>query len=169
MSSCKSRGNIRPEISGTIRFNDVNFTYPERPEAPVLKDMKLKISEGECVAIVGASGSGKSTIFQWKPLTPHVLHFFPYRISSSVIGILYTNLVVDTDIFLSIVILSPLTLRFIQSPCSTVVIFLPMAFYLWKPLISSVDPTANLPIMPSHINFVVVGYRQKVYRRYQNP
>ena len=62
MSTCESRGNIRPEISGTIRFNDVNFTYPERPEAPVLKDMKLKISEGECVAIVGASGSGKSTI-----------------------------------------------------------------------------------------------------------
>jgi hypothetical protein len=108
MSSCESRGNIRPEISGTIRFNDVNFTYPERPEAPVLKDMKLKISEGECVAIVGASGSGKSTIFQWKPLAPHVLHFFPYLISSSVMGILYTNLVIDTDILLSIVILSSL-------------------------------------------------------------
>ena len=55
---------------------------------------------------------------------------------------------------------------FIQSPCSTVVVLLPMAFYLWKPLILSVDPTA---IMPNHINFVVIGYRQKVYRRYQNP
>ena len=62
MSSCESRGNIHPEISETIRFDQASVTYPERPEAPVLKDTKLKVSEGECVAIVGASGSGKSTI-----------------------------------------------------------------------------------------------------------
>jgi hypothetical protein len=88
-------------------------------------------------------------------------------ISSSVMGILYTNLVIDTDILLSIVILSSLygLSKALARPSSS--------FSQWPFTYgshsSSVDPTANLPIMPSHINFVVVGYRQKVYRRYQNP
>jgi ATP-binding cassette subfamily B (MDR/TAP) protein 1 len=33
MLSCESHGNIHPGISGTIRFNNINFTYPERPDA----------------------------------------------------------------------------------------------------------------------------------------
>jgi len=82
-------------------------------------------------------------------------------------GILYTNLVIDTDILLSIVILSSLygLSKALARPSSS--------FSQWPFTYgshsSSVDPTANLPIMPSHINFVVVGYRQKVYRRYQYP
>lgn len=40
----------------------MSFSYPEREDVPVLKNMSLSLSEGECVAIVGASGSGKSTI-----------------------------------------------------------------------------------------------------------
>ena len=68
---------------------------------------------------------------------------------------LYTNLIVDTDILLSIVILSPLTLRFIQSPCSTIVVFLRMAFYplnlqcLTFQRISLVDPTSIHPSCPA--------------------
>ncbi|TFK31220.1 P-loop containing nucleoside triphosphate hydrolase protein [Crucibulum laeve] len=58
----ESRGVLRPTLEGNITFNHVRFTYPERPEAPVLKDVNLKIEDGECVAIVGSSGSGKSTI-----------------------------------------------------------------------------------------------------------
>ncbi|KAF8891135.1 P-loop containing nucleoside triphosphate hydrolase protein [Gymnopilus junonius] len=58
----ESRGTLRPKIDGTIEFNNVGFTYPERPEAPVLKDINLTISPGECIAIVGASGGGKSTV-----------------------------------------------------------------------------------------------------------
>ena len=58
----ESRGTLRPALSGSIKLENVRFAYPERPEAVILKDLNLEIKEGECVAIVGASGSGKSTI-----------------------------------------------------------------------------------------------------------
>ncbi|KAF8963802.1 P-loop containing nucleoside triphosphate hydrolase protein [Flammula alnicola] len=62
MDTYESRGTLRPEIAGAIRFNKVNFSYPERRDVPVLRDMDLRIAQGECVAIVGSSGCGKSTI-----------------------------------------------------------------------------------------------------------
>ncbi|KAI0043061.1 P-loop containing nucleoside triphosphate hydrolase protein [Auriscalpium vulgare] len=58
----ESRGTLRPPISGTISFNHVEFSYPERPDVPVLRDVTMDIRDGESVAIVGSSGSGKSTI-----------------------------------------------------------------------------------------------------------
>ena len=58
----ESRGILRPEFKGPITFNHVGFSYPERANAPVLKDINLQIAEGECVAIVGPSGAGKSTV-----------------------------------------------------------------------------------------------------------
>ncbi|TFK71455.1 P-loop containing nucleoside triphosphate hydrolase protein [Pluteus cervinus] len=58
----EARGVLKPAIDGPISFHNVQFSYPERPEAPVLKNIDLEIAAGECVAIVGASGSGKSTI-----------------------------------------------------------------------------------------------------------
>jgi ATP-binding cassette subfamily B (MDR/TAP) protein 1 len=56
------RGILRPEFRGPITFNHVGFSYPERADAPVLKDINLQIAEGQCVAIVGPSGAGKSTV-----------------------------------------------------------------------------------------------------------
>ena len=50
------------ELSGAIRFDTVSFSYPSRPDVLVLRDVDLSISSGEVVALVGASGSGKSTI-----------------------------------------------------------------------------------------------------------
>lgn len=47
-----------------IRFEDVNFSYPSRPDFLVLKNFNLEIKSGEKIAIVGSSGSGKSTILQ---------------------------------------------------------------------------------------------------------
>ncbi|KAF9462182.1 P-loop containing nucleoside triphosphate hydrolase protein [Collybia nuda] len=58
----ESRGVLRPELMGSVAFNNVSFSYPERSDAPVLKDVTMEVADGECVAIVGASGSGKSTI-----------------------------------------------------------------------------------------------------------
>ena len=50
-----------PSIEGHIAFNDVSFAYNEgRPD--VLRGVSLKVAPGEVVAIVGATGSGKTTI-----------------------------------------------------------------------------------------------------------
>ncbi|CAK8673190.1 unnamed protein product [Clavelina lepadiformis] len=48
----------------TIQFSDVNFNYPARPDAEVLKDMSFTIEHGHRVGLVGQSGCGKSTIVQ---------------------------------------------------------------------------------------------------------
>jgi ATP-binding cassette subfamily B protein len=47
-----------------INFDAVNFHYPSRPGTPALHDFSLQVSPGETVALVGASGAGKSTVFQ---------------------------------------------------------------------------------------------------------
>ncbi|XP_013114356.2 mitochondrial potassium channel ATP-binding subunit [Stomoxys calcitrans] len=49
-------------LYGEIRFENVSFAYPTRPDHIVLKDFNLVLRPGETVALVGASGSGKSTI-----------------------------------------------------------------------------------------------------------
>lgn len=46
----------------SIVFDKVNFRYPSRMDVEVLKDFSLDISPGEVVALVGGSGSGKSTV-----------------------------------------------------------------------------------------------------------
>ncbi len=51
-----------PGKSGEIEFKNVSFNYPTRPDFIVLKDISFKANIGETVALVGSSGSGKSTI-----------------------------------------------------------------------------------------------------------
>ncbi len=48
--------------SGSIRFSDVVFSYPDKP--PVLNGLSFEIKQGERVALVGASGCGKSTVLK---------------------------------------------------------------------------------------------------------
>ncbi|XP_057538287.1 putative ABC transporter B family member 8 [Amaranthus tricolor] len=55
------KGLILDTIKGEIQFEHVNFTYPSRPDTLILKDFDLKVEAGKTVALVGASGSGKST------------------------------------------------------------------------------------------------------------
>lgn len=47
---------------GNIVFDNVHFAYPDRPEAKVLNGLSLTIEHGKTLALVGHSGSGKSTV-----------------------------------------------------------------------------------------------------------
>lgn len=49
-------------LSGDIIYKDVHFSYPTRKEMEILKGVNLHIKEGQKIALVGQSGSGKSTI-----------------------------------------------------------------------------------------------------------
>ncbi|HET6565705.1 MAG TPA: ATP-binding cassette domain-containing protein, partial [Xanthomonadales bacterium] len=49
---------------GDIRFEQVDFNYPSRPETLALDGFELHIKAGETVALVGPSGAGKTTVFQ---------------------------------------------------------------------------------------------------------
>lgn len=50
------------DIEGAIQFENVQFSYPSRPELAILNQINLHVKAGEKVALVGASGGGKSTI-----------------------------------------------------------------------------------------------------------
>jgi ABC-type multidrug transport system fused ATPase/permease subunit len=58
-------------LDGDIKFENINFTYPARPDIEVLKNLNIHIKKGQKVALVGPSGAGKSTIFQL------LLRFYP--------------------------------------------------------------------------------------------
>lgn len=57
-------GVKEPQVSAEadITFEDVAFSYPSRPDVPILQGLNLRIQAGKMTAIVGPSGSGKSTI-----------------------------------------------------------------------------------------------------------
>ena len=57
-----TEGIIPDNVLGTIKFENVKFSYPERPEITVLDGFNLNISQGQTVALVGKSGNGKSTV-----------------------------------------------------------------------------------------------------------
>ncbi|RDW78443.1 hypothetical protein BP5796_06295 [Coleophoma crateriformis] len=54
-------GTSFEKCEGTVEFRDVHFRYPTRPEQPVLRGLDLIVKPGQYVALVGASGCGKST------------------------------------------------------------------------------------------------------------
>ena len=49
-------------LRGHITFSNLSFRYPNRPEEPVIKNISLEIKANQLVALVGASGAGKTTI-----------------------------------------------------------------------------------------------------------
>lgn len=56
------QGEQKPEIDGSIQFEGVHFSYPQRPDAEVLKGISFQLNKNETLALVGTSGGGKSTI-----------------------------------------------------------------------------------------------------------
>lgn len=50
------------DVKGDIEFRNVCFKYPARPDISIFEDLSLKVSAGKSLAVVGQSGSGKSTV-----------------------------------------------------------------------------------------------------------
>lgn len=65
-SSIVDGKGVSPTEQGTIQFENVSFGYADANE-PVIKDISFKVNKGEKVAIIGATGSGKSTIIKLIP------------------------------------------------------------------------------------------------------
>ncbi|PCH40227.1 multidrug resistance protein 1 [Wolfiporia cocos MD-104 SS10] len=59
-----TEGEIPTNVKGQITFENVHFRYPTRPGVRVLRDLNLTVEPGTYVALVGASGCGKSTTIQ---------------------------------------------------------------------------------------------------------
>ena len=55
-------GKILTKVDGSIQINDLKFAYPTREDKIVLNNFTMSVKQGETVALVGGSGSGKSTI-----------------------------------------------------------------------------------------------------------
>ncbi|XP_048138832.1 ABC transporter B family member 4-like isoform X2 [Rhodamnia argentea] len=62
IDSCDTRGKTLDEIRGVIELNDVYFSYPARPDELIFNGFSLYIPSGMTAALVGQSGSGKSTV-----------------------------------------------------------------------------------------------------------
>jgi ABC-type multidrug transport system fused ATPase/permease subunit len=59
----QASGSLAAPRRGELIFESVSFTYPSRPTQRVLSKLSLRVPGGQRLAIVGGSGSGKSTIF----------------------------------------------------------------------------------------------------------
>jgi ATP-binding cassette subfamily B (MDR/TAP) protein 1 len=57
-----TEGKIPEHVKGHIRLEDVHFRYPTRPGVRVLRGLSISVEPGTYVALVGASGCGKSTV-----------------------------------------------------------------------------------------------------------
>ncbi|KAI5425827.1 ABC transporter B family member 1 [Lathyrus oleraceus] len=49
-------------VTGLVELKNVDFSYPSRPEVKILNDFSLNVPAGKTIALVGSSGSGKSTV-----------------------------------------------------------------------------------------------------------
>lgn len=60
-------GDKQPKEHGTIEFKNVSFSYPESNGHCVLENISFKVNSGETLAIIGATGSGKSSLVNLIP------------------------------------------------------------------------------------------------------
>ena len=49
-------------VTGLVALKNIDFAYPSRPDAPILNNFSLNVPAGKTIALVGSSGSGKSTV-----------------------------------------------------------------------------------------------------------
>ncbi|GLJ58536.1 hypothetical protein SUGI_1456730 [Cryptomeria japonica] len=61
IDQAEQAGNVLEKVYGEIQFRNVQFTYPSRPDTRIFRNFSLIVPAGQTMALVGASGSGKST------------------------------------------------------------------------------------------------------------
>lgn len=57
-----SSGLELDSVTGQVELKNVDFSYPARPEIQILHNFSLTVPAGKTIALVGSSGSGKSTV-----------------------------------------------------------------------------------------------------------
>ena len=57
-------GAVLKAVDGHVVLKDVHFHYPTRPQVRVLRGLNIEAKPGTYIALVGASGCGKSTVIQ---------------------------------------------------------------------------------------------------------
>ncbi|CAI2324374.1 unnamed protein product [Caenorhabditis sp. 36 PRJEB53466] len=61
-NKCHVSGDAKPDINGSVHVEDVKFAYPSTPHRNVCEGLSIEAPKGNSIALVGASGCGKSTI-----------------------------------------------------------------------------------------------------------
>lgn len=75
--SSAQTGKKLSKVDGHIQFKNVTFSYPSRPDVMIFNKLCLDIPSGKIVALVGGSGSGKSTVISlierfYEPLSGYI-------------------------------------------------------------------------------------------------